>query len=187
MDKLICLWFIKNVDFKKCKECRGKDGTLVTLEDQFTIYDFVMTRWLSEETVERNIKQDFVMTLEDIGTCLLITCKSKPVTKPCWRGWPKGDPPSNASRIRSLKLNQTSKFLWGGLSEENQGHLDELGKCHSFRKPKSKSILQLVFGSGKPIPEQFFIVEVLWLLVIIAILCIESNKIVFFILLSWYW
>lgn len=39
----------------------------------------------------------------------LNTCSNKPVTNPCWRGGPNGDPPSIASRIRSLKLKQILK------------------------------------------------------------------------------
>lgn len=42
---------------------------------------------------------------EQLGPKTTSTSKNRPVTKPCWRGWPNGDPPSIASRILSLKLN----------------------------------------------------------------------------------
>lgn len=58
----------------------------------------------------------------------LYTCKSRPVTNPCWRGWPNGDPPSIASRIRSLKLidKSTHSYRHSLGSEERNGRKENL-------------------------------------------------------------
>lgn len=59
------------------------------------------------------------------------TCNNKPVMNPCWRGWPNGDPPRVASRIRSLKLNRDINF---------QVKQTESGRCWTIIEERVEKI-----------------------------------------------